>query len=263
MASQTRAMTATHTGAAPAGTDRRQPRPAPAVPALAARRRPCRTRSAGETLHAARTQPDAPLRTLVGALRGPPAGRLARPAEGDRPLRRRARAPVPVLRGAHDPRRDAPLLPRLRLGHPRAPRRPGARAEGPRRTGAAGQRARPRADGQPARRVPRDRHARTCSTPCRRSRLTRRSRSTPPGRAPTRTQPPTATRSAPTTSATSSSSSTRPSPSVLGHIPPRERLILQMRYVEDLTQTEIAERSVSRRCRFRGCCVALWTSCGA
>lgn len=29
---------------------------------------------------------------------------------------------------------------------------------------------------------------------------------------------------------------------VLGHIPPRERLILQMRYVEDLTQTEIAER---------------------
>jgi RNA polymerase sigma-B factor len=29
---------------------------------------------------------------------------------------------------------------------------------------------------------------------------------------------------------------------VLGHIPPRERLILKMRYVEDLTQTEIAER---------------------
>jgi RNA polymerase sigma-B factor len=29
---------------------------------------------------------------------------------------------------------------------------------------------------------------------------------------------------------------------VLRHIPPRERLILQMRFVEDLTQTEIAER---------------------
>ncbi len=29
---------------------------------------------------------------------------------------------------------------------------------------------------------------------------------------------------------------------VLGHIPPRERLILRMRFVEDLTQTEIAER---------------------
>lgn len=29
---------------------------------------------------------------------------------------------------------------------------------------------------------------------------------------------------------------------VLGHIPPRERMILQMRFVEDLTQTEIAER---------------------
>ncbi len=29
---------------------------------------------------------------------------------------------------------------------------------------------------------------------------------------------------------------------VLGHIPERERLILKMRYVEDLTQTEIAER---------------------
>ncbi len=29
---------------------------------------------------------------------------------------------------------------------------------------------------------------------------------------------------------------------MLGHIPPRERLILKMRYVEDLTQTEIAER---------------------
>lgn len=30
--------------------------------------------------------------------------------------------------------------------------------------------------------------------------------------------------------------------SVLGHIPPRERLILRMRFVDDLTQTEIAER---------------------
>jgi RNA polymerase sigma-B factor len=29
---------------------------------------------------------------------------------------------------------------------------------------------------------------------------------------------------------------------VLGHIPARERVILKMRYVEDLTQTEIAER---------------------
>jgi RNA polymerase sigma-B factor len=29
---------------------------------------------------------------------------------------------------------------------------------------------------------------------------------------------------------------------VLGHIPPRERTILRMRFVEDLTQTEIAER---------------------
>ncbi len=29
---------------------------------------------------------------------------------------------------------------------------------------------------------------------------------------------------------------------VLAHIPERERLILKMRYVEDLTQTEIAER---------------------
>jgi RNA polymerase sigma-B factor len=29
---------------------------------------------------------------------------------------------------------------------------------------------------------------------------------------------------------------------VLGHIPPRERLILRMRYVDDLTQTEIAEQ---------------------
>ncbi len=29
---------------------------------------------------------------------------------------------------------------------------------------------------------------------------------------------------------------------VLHHVPPRERLILQMRFVEDLTQTEIAER---------------------
>jgi RNA polymerase sigma-B factor len=30
--------------------------------------------------------------------------------------------------------------------------------------------------------------------------------------------------------------------SVLGHIPPRQRLILRMRFMEDLTQTEIAER---------------------
>ncbi len=36
----------------------------------------------------------------------------------------RARPRVPVLRGAHDPRRDAPLLPRLRLGHPRPARAP-------------------------------------------------------------------------------------------------------------------------------------------
>ena len=62
-----------------------------------------------------------------------------------------------------------------------------------------------------------------------------------PGRG-RRRRPPTATRSAATTSATSSSSSTRPSRAVLGHIPARERLILRMRFVEDLTQTEIAER---------------------
>ncbi len=30
--------------------------------------------------------------------------------------------------------------------------------------------------------------------------------------------------------------------SVLGHIPPRQRMILRMRFMEDLTQTEIAER---------------------
>ena len=29
---------------------------------------------------------------------------------------------------------------------------------------------------------------------------------------------------------------------MLGHIPARERVILRMRFVEDLTQTEIAER---------------------
>ena len=60
--------------------------------------------------------------------------------------------PFAVVRRADDPRRDAPLLPRLRLVGARPARRPGTRAEGARRAGAPRQRARPRADGQRARR---------------------------------------------------------------------------------------------------------------
>src|SRR5438445_2278944 len=91
---------------------RRQRRgPAPAVHSLAAPGRCGRTRSAGAALHAARTEPRAPLRTLLGAVRGPAPGGLARAPEGNRPVRRRPGPPVPIVRRADDPRRDAPLLP--------------------------------------------------------------------------------------------------------------------------------------------------------
>ena len=124
-----------------------------AVPALAASRRRGCARGVVAAPSAARRPPGAALRVLLGALRGHPAGRVARAAEGARPLRPLPGPSLPVLRDTHDPGRDTPLLPRRGLGDACAPRCAGAGPAGARRPGGVRQRARPRPHRQPARGV--------------------------------------------------------------------------------------------------------------
>ena len=110
-----------------AGTRRARTRgPAPAR-ALPPRRRSGRARGARRALPAARAPARAPLPARRRAARRPRPGRLARPAEGDRPLRPRARDRVLVLRGPDDPRRAQAPLPRQGLVGPRPARPAGAR----------------------------------------------------------------------------------------------------------------------------------------
>ena len=105
-------------------THARRPAPANALPR---KRRPCRARRARGALPAARAPARPPLPARQRAARRPDAGREHRPREGDRPLRPRARHRVLELRRADDPRRAEALLPRLRLGRARAARHAGAR----------------------------------------------------------------------------------------------------------------------------------------
>ena len=88
-------------------------------------------------------QPRPPLPARRRAVRRPRPGRVARAAEGDRPLRPRPRGRLLELRGPDHPRRDQAPLPRPHLGCPRPARPAGARAEG--RPGGRGAVARPAA----------------------------------------------------------------------------------------------------------------------
>ena len=72
----------------------------------------------------------AALPPLRRAARRPRPGRHARADQGDRPLRPGARDRVLLIRGADDARRAQALLPRQRLGRARAARNAGARDAG-------------------------------------------------------------------------------------------------------------------------------------
>ena len=98
-----------------------------------------RARGAGRALPAARPPARPPLPARRRAARRPRAGRLARAAEGDRPLRPRARDRVLLVRRPDDPRRAQAPLPRQGLVRARAARPPGAR--GARRARGRGARA--------------------------------------------------------------------------------------------------------------------------
>ena len=126
--------------------------PAAARP-LPPRGRSRRARAARHALPAARAPARAPLPARRRAARRPRPGRLARAAQGDRPLRPGARDRVLVVRRADDPRRAQAPLPRQGLVRARAARPAGARGQGRpgRRRDVA--RARPRADARRARRA--------------------------------------------------------------------------------------------------------------
>ena len=124
----------------------------------------------------------------------------------------RTGAPLLVLRRADDPRRDAPLLPRLGLGGARAPRRAGAGAEGRARprSGSAASSAAPRRVTQLAEYLEIDAEEVLDALEAL-ARLRHASRSTPRGRGGEEDTAPTPNRSARRTSASSWSSSARPS----------------------------------------------------
>ena len=87
-------------------------------------------RAARRALPAARPPARPPLPARRRAARRPRAGRVARPHQGDRPLRPRARGRVLQLRGPDDPRRAQAPLPRPHVVGPRPARPAGADAEG-------------------------------------------------------------------------------------------------------------------------------------
>jgi len=105
--------------------------PHPRAPASLARgRRSCRARGSCRAAASARAQPGAPVRGQGRAAGGPRAGRLARAAQGDRPLRRLPRRPLRHVRRADHRRRAQAPLPRPRLDAARPARRPGAQRAG-------------------------------------------------------------------------------------------------------------------------------------
>src|SRR4051794_35853510 len=89
-----------------------------------------RSGGVGRALSASGAQPRSALRSRNRAARGSRAGRVTRPAEGHRWLRRRTRHRVQLLRGAQHRRCAQAPLPRLRLGGAPPARAPGARLAG-------------------------------------------------------------------------------------------------------------------------------------
>ena len=122
---------------------------------MAAARRRCCTRAARAPLPRSGARARGPLRQLGRAVRRSRPGRVDRPAEGDRALRRGARRAVPDLRDADDRGRDPALLPRPRLGGARAALGAGAARARQRHDRPVERRARRGADDGRARAVPR------------------------------------------------------------------------------------------------------------
>ena len=137
---------ADHAGRGPRGP---RARGSAAARALPPRRRRGSPRGARRALPAARPPARPALPARRRAARRPRPGRLARAAQGDRPLRPRARDGVLLVRRADHPRRAQAPLPRQGLVRPRPARPAGAGRQGRPRRRADRQRARPRARRRP------------------------------------------------------------------------------------------------------------------
>ena len=202
-------------------------------------RRPRGARRSRRAHAPARTPAGAPLRQPGRVARRPRAGRLARADQGDRPLRRLARAEALDLRRAHDPRRDQAPLPRPGVVAARPARPPGAQ-----RPPVQGDRpARPTASAarRPSRSWPRPRTAPSsaCSTRCRARRPSRPSRSTSRRATAARPRP---TRLGAEDEEFAQAERRELLRLGLGALPEREREILHLRFFAGLTQREIADR---------------------
>ena len=106
----------------PGGRQRAAPARPRALRAAEGARRPVRPGGARRALHGARAAGCGALPAAVRAARGRHAGGGTGPPQGDRPLRRRPRHRVLLLRGAHDARRGQAPLPRQVVDRPPAAR---------------------------------------------------------------------------------------------------------------------------------------------
>ena len=184
----------------------------------------------------------APVPALGRAARRPHPGRDPRAHQGHRSLRPGARDRVQLLRRADHARRAQALLPRQRLGGPRPARDAGARDAGRQRRQGPFAAARPLALGRRGGGAHRAHAPSRCSRRWRPRRPTTRCRWSPTASATRATARPTRSRSASRTTASSSSSTARRSRPTLQALPARDRIVLHLRFVEDMTQAEIAER---------------------
>ena len=203
-----------------------------------------RPRGARRSLHAARPAARRPLRRRGRAVRRSGPGGERRTRQGDRPLRSGARDGVLDLRRPHDPRRAQAALPGPGLVGARPPRRTGADPEGGAGDGgAAGEaRATRRPSRRSAERIQATRRggaggdARLPGPPrrlARRDLLDGRRRRARAARA---------TGSARRTSSFDTVEYGEAIGPVLEEISERDRKVLHLRFVEDMTQSEIADQ---------------------
>ena len=209
-------------------------------PALPRGRRPRGAGAADRAVHVARALARAALLLSRRAVRGSRPDRRDRADQGDRPVRPRARRRAHDVRDAEHHRRDQAALPRQGLVGARAARPPGAERAAVAADGSADGPAQPLADDSRSSRRRPGRPRKRCSKRSSPAVRTRRSRSPRAAAATARTISIRSSRSGRRSTSTRSRRTAPCSRPDFRALDERERKILQLRFFDGLTQSQIA-----------------------